>query len=214
MGKIKLDEVGPEKLYFCIKTCRVPRPPVSWSSLSALQWQVYSQLFCASELTHWTQVVYDSEWVTAALHSAFWPMKWRTQSSYSAVWLLHGWCHVSEAAVAWVHSPLCTPCKHAPVYSVTLIRKEHVYLSVTCHLHFWQNDRDLLRAAAVTRWSNGYRKKGSAQKIDLGEENSPAVPAGTGTRDLLIMSLALRYHWAIPVPQIRPSLIPGSRRST
>ena len=32
-----------------------------------------------------------------------------------------------------------------------------VYLAVTCHLHFWQNDRDLLRAAAVTWEWNGYR---------------------------------------------------------
>ena len=27
----------------------------------------------------------------------------------------------------------------------------HVRLSVTCHLHFWKNDRDLLRATVVTR---------------------------------------------------------------
>ena len=29
-------------------------------------------------------------------------------------------------------------------------------LAVTCHLHFWQNDRDLSRAIAVTRGWNGY----------------------------------------------------------
>ena len=28
------------------------------------------------------------------------------------------------------------------------IRKVHACLAVTCHLHFWQNDRDLLRATA------------------------------------------------------------------
>ena len=28
--------------------------------------------------------------------------------------------------------------------------KVHAYLAVTCHLHFWQTDRDLLRASAVT----------------------------------------------------------------
>ena len=27
----------------------------------------------------------------------------------------------------------------------------HACLAVTCHPHFWQNDRDLLRATAVTR---------------------------------------------------------------
>ena len=31
------------------------------------------------------------------------------------------------------------------------IRKVHVYLAVTCPLHFWQNDRGLLRATAATR---------------------------------------------------------------
>ena len=41
----------------------------------------------------------------------------------------------------------------------------HVCLAVTCHLHFWQNDRELLRAAAVTRGWNEYRNE-SAQKVD------------------------------------------------
>ena len=31
------------------------------------------------------------------------------------------------------------------------IRKVYACLAVTCHLHFWQNDRDFLRATAVTR---------------------------------------------------------------
>ena len=30
------------------------------------------------------------------------------------------------------------------------IRKVYACLAVTCHLHFWQNDRDLLRATDVT----------------------------------------------------------------
>ena len=34
------------------------------------------------------------------------------------------------------------------------IRKAHACLAVTCHLHFWQNDRDLLHAIAVTRGWN------------------------------------------------------------
>ena len=35
------------------------------------------------------------------------------------------------------------------------IRKVHTCLAVTCHLHFWQNDRDCLRATAVTRGGGG-----------------------------------------------------------
>ena len=34
----------------------------------------------------------------------------------------------------------------------------HVYLAVTCHLHFWQNDWGLLHAIVVTRGWNRYRK--------------------------------------------------------
>ena len=36
------------------------------------------------------------------------------------------------------------------------IRRVHACLAVICHLHFWQNDWDLLRAAAVTPGWNGY----------------------------------------------------------
>ena len=63
-------------------------------------------------------------------------------------------------------------------------------LTVTCHLHFWQNDRDLLRATAVTREGTDTEIR-SAQIVDHGEENSPAAPAGIRTRDLSIMSPAL-----------------------
>ena len=57
------------------------------------------------------------------------------------------------------------------------IRKVYACLAVTCHLHFWQNDRDFLRATAVTRGWNGYRNKGQHREVDPGEEKSPAVPS-------------------------------------
>ena len=37
------------------------------------------------------------------------------------------------------------------------IRKVYACLAVTCHLHFWQNDRDFLRATVVTRGWNEIR---------------------------------------------------------
>jgi len=46
----------------------------------------------------------------------------------------------------------------------------HVCLAVTSDLHIWQNDRDLLRAAAVTD-GGGTDTKESAQTVDPGEEN-------------------------------------------
>ena len=53
----------------------------------------------------------------------------------------------------------------------------YAWLAVTCHLYFWQNDRDLLRATAATRGWNGYRNE-SAQKVDPGEEILPPLQQG------------------------------------
>ena len=69
--------------------------------------------------------------------------------------------------------------------------KVYVCLAVTCHLHFWQNDQDLLHATAVTwRWNRYIEKwnKSQHRKLAPGEENSPA---GIQTRDLSITSPAL-----------------------
>ena len=68
------------------------------------------------------------------------------------------------------------------------IYKVHACFAVTCHLHFGQNDQDLLCAAAVTPGVERILKSESAQIVDHGEESSPS---GTWTRDLLIMSPAL-----------------------
>ena len=45
------------------------------------------------------------------------------------------------------------------------IGRVHVCLAVTRHLHFWQNDRDLSRATAVTRGWNGYWNKSQHRKL-------------------------------------------------
>ena len=100
---------------------------------------------------------------------------------------------------------LCTPYNYAPFYSVSLFQATYVgctdvCLVVTCHLHFWQNDRDLLHATAVTRvcgtdteirvctkgwpWPNKQNKT---------KTKNPAAPVETRTRDLSIMSPSL-YH--------------------
>ena len=47
------------------------------------------------------------------------------------------------------------------------IRKVYACLAVICHLHFWQNDRDLLHATAVTRGWNKYRNKSQHRKSTL-----------------------------------------------
>ena len=64
----------------------------------------------------------------------------------------HGRCHVKLLPCQRTG---CVCNHNAPVGSGTLIQVIYVgrmrVLAVTCHLHFWQNDRGLLRATAVTR---------------------------------------------------------------
>ena len=78
-------------------------------------------------------------------------------------------------------------------------RKVTVYacLAVTCHwlpaLLAELDDRDLLRATAVTRggW-NGYRNKSQHRKSTLEKKILPTdAPAGIRTRDFSITSQAL-----------------------
>ena len=60
-----------------------------------------------------------------------------------------GWCHMKLLPSGRV---LCTLYNHAPCHFMqSHIRKMHACLAVTFHLHFWQTDRDLLRATAVTQ---------------------------------------------------------------
>ena len=83
------------------------------------------------------------------------PPKWCT---YSAVWLLHGWCHVkllSSRQMFCVH--IIQPCIVSRHFMQSHIRRDvNACLAVTCRLRFGKNERDLLRATAVTRGWNGY----------------------------------------------------------
>ena len=58
------------------------------------------------------------------------------------------------------------------------MRKVYACLTVTCHLHFGQNDRDLLRATAVTRGWNGYRNKSQHRKLALEKKILPPLLQG------------------------------------
>ena len=49
----------------------------------------------------------------------------------------------------------------------TNIRRVHACLAVTCRQHFWQNDRDILRATVVTRGWNDYWNKSQHRKFTL-----------------------------------------------
>ena len=58
------------------------------------------------------------------------------------------------------------------------IRKVYACLAVTCHLHFWQNDRYFLRATVVTRGWNGYRNKSQHRKSTLEKKILPPFQQG------------------------------------
>ena len=59
-------------------------------------------------------------------------------------------------------------------------------LAVTCHLHFWQNDRDFLRATAVTRGWNGYRNKSQHRESTLEKKIIPPFQQGADGQHELI----------------------------
>ena len=72
-------------------------------------------------------------------------------------------------------------------------------LAVTCHLHFWQNDRDFLRATVVARGWNGYRNKSQHRKSTLEKKILP--PFQQGFEPATFQSrVRCSNHWAIPTP--------------
>ena len=92
----------------------------------------------------------------------------------------HGWCHKNLLPSRRV---LCTPYNHAPCHRMqSHIRKVYACLAVTCHLRFWQNDRDLSRATAVTRGWNGYRNKSQHRKLTRRRKFSRRSSRDSNTR--------------------------------
>ena len=80
-------------------------------------------------------------------------------------------------------------------------------LAVTCHLHFWQNDRDFLRATVVKRGWNGYRNKSQHRKSTLEKKILP--PFQQGFEPATFQSRVRRSnHWAIPAPVLFVSVTP------
>ena len=147
----------------------------------------YIALFSALEQIHHIHVACDFEWVTAS----FFIVQIFNIHRSGVLTALFGCC---MAGATWN----CCRFGTSSVYTIqpctsllcdfiqSHLGRVHVCLAVTCHLHFWRNDCDLLRATAVRQRWNGYQNK-SQHKVDPCEENSPAPPLGT--RDLPITSL-------------------------
>ena len=119
-----------------------------------------------------------------------------TEVVYLQRW--HGWCHMNlqlSRHKSCVH--------HAPCHFMqSHIHKVYAYLAVTCHLHFWQNDQDLLCATAVTRGWNRYRNKSQHRKSTLEKKIIP--PLQQGFKPATFQSqFQHSNHWAIPDIYIR-----------
>ena len=108
--------------------------------------------------------------------------------------LLLSWCLMSSDVIWHIRDKLWPMPKHGS------IRKVYACLAVTCHLHFWQNDRDFFRATAVTRGWNGYRNKSQHRKSTLEKKILP--PFQQGFEPATFQSrVRCSNHWAIPAPQ-------------
>ena len=116
-----------------------------------------------------------------------------TKVVYLQYW--HGWCHV-KLLPSW--HILCTPYNHAPRHFIqSYIHKVHAHLAVTCHLHFWQNDLDLLHATAVTQGWYIYQNKSQHRKLTLEKKILP--PLLRGLKSATFQSWVWHCnHWAIP----------------
>ena len=107
------------------------------------------------------------------------------------------WCLMSSDVIWHIRDKLWPMPKHGSI-KATYVRCMRV-LAVTCHLHFWQNDRDFLRATVVTRGWNGYRNKSQHRKSTLEKKILP--PFQQGFEPATFQSRVRRSnHWAIPAP--------------
>ena len=124
------------------------------------------------------------------LKESLYPFTARINIHGSALWLSHGWCHMKCCHLGASSVYTIQPCTSLQCHFIqSHIGRVYVCSAVTCHLYFWQNDWDLLRATAVTRvWNRSWNK--SQHRNDPGEENPPAVPARTRAGDLLITKLS------------------------
>ena len=115
----------------------------------------------------------------------------------STLTLMMSWCLMSSDVIWHIRDKLWPMPKHGSIKS-TYVRCMRV-LAVTCHLHFWQNDRDFLRATVVTRGWNGYRNKSQHRKSTPEKKILP--PFQQGFEPATFQSrVRCSNHWAIPAP--------------
>ena len=99
-------------------------------------------------------------------------------------------CHLGTSSV--YTSQLCTSLQYHFIQSHRY--RVHVYLAVTCHLHFWQNDWDLLCATAVT-WG------GADTKIRVSTESWSCHSCEDSNPRTYQWWVQCSNHWAILAPR-------------
>ena len=102
-----------------------------------------------------------------------------TQVVYLQHYLVVAWLVPCETAAILVYV-LCTPYNLVPVYIVTSCKTTcvgYVCLVVTCHLHCWQNDQDLLTWV----WHR-YQNKSQHRKLTLEKKILPPLMPGLKPR--------------------------------
>ena len=62
------------------------------------------------------------------------------------------------------------------------ICRGHVCSTIICHLHFWQNDKDLLLATAVTRGWKWYQNQTQHRKVTLDKKIHPNLDLSKHTK--------------------------------
>ena len=112
---------------------------------------------------------YPPKWSTcrSGMDSATWNCS-RLNASY--VYTIQP-CHFIQSSGMDSATWNCSRLGASSVYTIqpchfiqSHIRKVYACLAVTSHMHFWQNDRDFLRATMVTRGWNGYQYKSQHRK--------------------------------------------------
>ena len=154
--------------------------PELW--LQAVVDRFYIALFSALGQTHCARMwLILHEWI--AFYSAFFTIL-RSGALTALAWLVpHETAAISARSVYTIQPCTCH-------FMQNHILKVHAYLAVTCHPHFWQYDRGLLRAAAVTLAWNGYRNKSQHRKLTQEKKSLLLLLQVSGN---LCLS---RFHWA------------------
>ena len=121
----------------------------------------------------------------------------------------HGWCHMKLLPSQHKFCVHHTTMHHVTSCKATYVRCMHhatsckatdvKCLAITCHLHFWQSDWDLLHATAVTWGWNGYWSKSQHTKLTLEKKILPPLLQGFNPRRFNHESDALTTELSLPL---------------